>query len=67
MELLKPTFPKSDTVLLGFGILAGVSSSDVWDVLNIRDADIPEAKILKMVKRTEVSLELELQVESDFC
>ena len=42
--------------------MTGISASDVWDVLNISDADIAEAKVLKMIKCAEVSLELELNV-----
>jgi hypothetical protein len=45
--------------------LAAVSVADVWDALNVGDSDIPEAKVLKMIKRAEVTLELELNVEID--
>jgi hypothetical protein len=38
---------------------------DVRDVINISSADIPDDRILKMVKRAEVTLELELGKEID--
>jgi len=41
-------------------LLANVSVDDVRDVLNIGGADIPDEKIVKMIKRAEVALELEL-------
>ena len=39
------------------------------DVINISDADIPDVKLAKMVKRAQVTLELELckPVMSDDC
>jgi hypothetical protein len=43
-----------------------VSAEDVRDVLNLGDSDIPDAKVLKMIKRAEVALELELSVELDY-
>jgi hypothetical protein len=46
--------------------LASVSVDDVRDVLGISQADIPDAKILKMIKRAEVALELELSREIDY-
>jgi len=39
--------------------LAGVSVDDVRDVINVSSAEVPDAKVLKMVKRAEVTLELE--------
>lgn len=39
---------------------------DVRDVLGITAADIPEAKVEKMIKRAEVTLELELDKEIDY-
>jgi len=45
--------------------LANVTVDDVRDAINISSADIPDAKILKMVKRAEVTLELELGKEID--
>jgi hypothetical protein len=32
--------------------------SDVRDAINVSDADIPDVKVQKMVKRAEVTLEL---------
>jgi hypothetical protein len=46
--------------------LAAVTVEDIWDTLNVGDSDIPEAKVLKMIKRAEVTLELELNVEIDY-
>lgn len=39
--------------------MASVSADDVRDVINITSAEIPDAKVLKMIKRAEVTLELE--------
>src|SRR4030066_2315545 len=46
--------------------MANVSLSDVRDTINVSTADIPDVKLQKMVKRAEVSLELELGKEIDF-
>ena len=46
--------------------MANVTVDDVRDAINISSADIPDAKILKMVKRAEVTLELELGKEIDY-
>jgi hypothetical protein len=46
--------------------LANVSLSDVRDAINVSAADIPDAKLQKMVKRAEVTLELELGKEIDY-
>jgi hypothetical protein len=43
-----------------------VSVDDVRDVINISAADIPDSRILKMVKRAEVTLELELVKEIEY-
>jgi hypothetical protein len=43
-----------------------VTVDDVCDVVNISSADVPDAKILKMLKRAEVTLELELGKEIDY-
>jgi hypothetical protein len=43
-----------------------VSVDDVRDVINISSAEIPDAKVLKMIKRAEVTLELELGKEIDY-
>jgi hypothetical protein len=49
--------------------LANVSLSDVRDTINVSDADIPDVKLQKMVKRAEVTLELELgkEIDADDC
>ena len=46
--------------------MANVSISDVRDTINVSDADIPDAKLQKMIKRAEVTLELELGKEIDY-
>lgn len=46
--------------------MANVSPSDVRDTINVSTADIPDAKLQKMVKRAEVTLELELSREIDY-
>ena len=46
--------------------LASVTVDDVRDVINISSAEVPDAKILKMLKRAEVTLELELGKEIDY-
>ena len=46
--------------------MANVSLSDVRDTINVSEADIPDAKLQKMVKRAEVTLELELGKEIDY-
>jgi hypothetical protein len=43
-----------------------VSVDDVRDVINLNAADVPDAKVLKMIKRAEVTLELELGKEIDY-
>jgi len=35
--------------------LASVSADDVRDVINVSSAEVPDAKVLKMVKRAEVT------------
>jgi len=45
--------------------LASVSLDDVRDVINLSAADVPDAKVSKMIKRAEVTLELELSKEID--
>jgi hypothetical protein len=49
--------------------LASVSLDDVRDVINLSAADVPGAKVLKMIKRVEVTLELELckEIDCDDC
>jgi hypothetical protein len=46
--------------------MASVTTEDVRDVLHVGDADISDAKVLKMIKRAEVTLELELSVDIDY-
>ena len=46
--------------------MADVTVDDVRDVINISFAGVPEAKILKMLKRAEVTLKLELGKEVDY-
>ena len=47
-------------------VLASATVDNVRDVINISSVDIPDAKILKMLKRAEVTLELELGEEIDY-
>ena len=46
--------------------MANVSISDVRDTINVSQTDIPDAKLQKMIKRAEVTLELELGKEIDY-
>jgi hypothetical protein len=46
--------------------VASVSSDDVRDVINVSSAEVPDAKVLKMIKRAEVALELETGNEIDY-
>jgi len=46
--------------------VASVSIDDVRDVINVSSADVPDAKVLKMIKRAEVTLELETDKELDY-
>jgi hypothetical protein len=46
--------------------LANVSLSDVRDAINLSIVDVPDEKLQKMVKRAEVTLELELGKEIDY-
>jgi hypothetical protein len=46
--------------------LADVPVDDVRDVINISSAEVPDAKVLKMLKRAEVTLELEPGKEIDY-
>ena len=45
--------------------MASVTVDDVRDVINVSQADIPDAKVAKMIKRAEVTLELDLGKEID--
>lgn len=42
---------------------------DVRDTINVSAADVPDVKLQKMIKRAEVTLELELckEIDSDDC
>lgn len=46
--------------------MVDVSADDVRDVINVSSADIPDDKILKMIKRAEVTLELETGKDIDY-
>ena len=47
-------------------MLASVSTEDVRDVLHVTGAEIPDAKVLKMIKRAGVTLALELSADIDY-
>jgi len=47
-------------------MLPNVSADDVRDVINVSSAEVPDAKVLKMIKRAEVTLELEMGREIDY-
>jgi len=52
-----------------FGVsvcLASVSVDDVRDVINVSSAEVPDSKVLKMIKRAEVTLELETGKETSY-
>ena len=51
---------------MGQSCLVSVSVDDVRDVINLNAADVPDAKVLKMIKRAEVTLEHELGKEIDY-
>ena len=46
--------------------MASVSADDVRDVINVSSAEVPDDKVLKMIKRAEVTLELETGREIDY-
>jgi len=46
--------------------LASVSVDYVRDVINVSSAEVPDAKVLKMIKRAEVTLELKTDREIDY-
>jgi len=52
--------------LFGIRFVATAAVDDVRDVINISSADVPDSKIVKMLKRAEVTLELELGKEIDY-
>ena len=39
--------------------MASVSADDVRGVINVSSAEVPDFKVLKMIKRAEVTLKLE--------
>ena len=41
-------------------------ADDVRDVTNVSSAEVPDVKVLKMVKRAEVTLKLETSREIDY-
>lgn len=45
--------------------MASVSADDVRDVINVTSEEVPDTKVLKMIKRAEVTLELETNREID--
>ncbi len=49
--------------------MANISLSDIRDTLNITAADVPDAKLQKMIKRAQVTLSLELgrEIDADDC
>ncbi|MEM3596508.1 MAG: hypothetical protein QXJ53_00015 [Candidatus Bathyarchaeia archaeon] len=49
--------------------MASATVDDVRDVINVSPSDIPDSKIVKMIKRAEVTLELELgkEIDSENC
>jgi len=46
--------------------LGSVSADDVRDAINVSSAEVPDAKVLKIVGRAEVTLELETDKEIDY-
>ena len=46
--------------------MASVSVDDVRDVINVSSAEVPDAQVLMMIKRAEVTLELEASKEIDY-
>ena len=46
--------------------MASVSADDVRDVINVSSAEVPDAKVLKMTRHAEVTLELETDKEIDY-
>lgn len=46
--------------------MASVTVDDVRDTINISQSDISDIKVLKMIKRAKVTLELELGKEIDY-
>lgn len=46
--------------------MASVSVDDVRDVINVSSAEIPDAKVLKMIRSAEVMLKLERSKKIDY-
>ena len=46
--------------------MASVSVDDVRDVINISSAEVSDSRVLKMIKRAEVALELEVNRQIDY-
>ena len=46
--------------------VASVSVDDVRDAINVSSAEVPDVKVLKMIKRAEVTLELETDTSIDY-
>jgi hypothetical protein len=46
--------------------LTSVTVDDVRDVVNVSPSDIPDSKIVKMIKRAKITLELETGKEIDY-
>jgi hypothetical protein len=43
-----------------------VSIEDIRDVLHVSEADVPDVKVLKMIKRAEITLGLEFSADIDY-
>jgi len=46
--------------------LASVSADDVRDMINVSSAEVPDAKVLKTIKRAEVTFEPEIDQGIDY-
>lgn len=46
--------------------MASVTTNDVRDTLNVTSTDIPDAQVTKMIKKAEVTLELETARSIDY-
>jgi len=46
--------------------VASVSVDDIRDVVNVGSAEVPDAKVLKMIKRAKVTLEPETDKEINY-
>ena len=46
--------------------MVSVSADDVRDVINVTSEEVPDDKVLKMIKRAEVTLELETNKTVDY-